>query len=118
LTRETFWIDGERHDTIGMAATDGAGKVAAGCSTTNSCTSMFIVQQMAQGAHPQQACNDCIKFIARTAPHINDGEYCVIAINPKGEIEAGSMNAKKPLQYGLSRNGSATRRTARAYITA
>jgi N4-(beta-N-acetylglucosaminyl)-L-asparaginase len=154
---KTFWVDSEHHDTIGMVATNGAGNVVAGCSTsglewkipgrvadsplvgcgyyaddaagaasatgngdvmTNYCTSMFIVQRMAQGAHPQEACNDCMQFMARTAPHVQDGEYCVIAINPRGEIGAASMNAKMPLQYALWRNGTATLQTARPFVTA
>jgi N4-(beta-N-acetylglucosaminyl)-L-asparaginase len=31
---ETYWIDKDHHDTIGMCAVDGKGKVVAGCSTS------------------------------------------------------------------------------------
>jgi len=31
---ETFWLDAEHHDTIGMVATDGKGHVLSGCSTS------------------------------------------------------------------------------------
>lgn len=31
---ETYWIDKNHHDTIGVCATDGKGKVVAGCSTS------------------------------------------------------------------------------------
>jgi N4-(beta-N-acetylglucosaminyl)-L-asparaginase len=155
--RKTFWIDSEHHDTIGMVACDGKGKVAAGCSTsglawkipgrvadsplvgcgyyadddagaasatgdgdvmTNYCTSMFIVQQMHQGAHPQEACVNAMKFMARTAPDLHTDMYCVIAINPRGEVGAMSMNPAQPLQYALWRNGSAAMHTAPAFYGA
>lgn len=32
--RETFWVSGKSHDTIGMVATDGQGHVVSGCSTS------------------------------------------------------------------------------------
>jgi N4-(beta-N-acetylglucosaminyl)-L-asparaginase len=151
----TFWIDSEHHDTIGMLAVDGKGKVVAGCSTsglawklpgrvadsplvgcgyyaddaagaasatgngdvmTNYCTSFFIVNRMAQGAHPQQACNDLMRFMAKTAPNLHDDMYCVIAIAPNGEIGAASMNSKQPLQYALWKNGTGSLHTAAAFL--
>ncbi len=153
--RKSFWIDGEHHDTIGMVAADGEGKVVAGCSTsglawkipgrvadsplvgcgyyaddaagaasatgdgdvmTNYCTSAFIVQQMARGAHPQEACEECMRMMARSAPDIHTDMYCVIAINPRGEIGAASMNSKQPLQYAHWRGGSGTLETAAAFL--
>jgi N4-(beta-N-acetylglucosaminyl)-L-asparaginase len=153
--RKSFWIDREHHDTIGMVAADGEGKVVAGCSTsglawkipgrvadsplvgcgyyaddaagaasatgdgdvmTNYCTSAFIVQQMARGAHPQEACEECMRMMARSAPDIRTDMYCVIAINPRGEIGAASMNSKQPLQYAHSRGGSGTLETAPAFL--
>jgi N4-(beta-N-acetylglucosaminyl)-L-asparaginase len=152
---ETFWTDGESHDTIGMLAADGGGHVVAGCSTsglawkipgrvadsplvgcgyyaddeagaasatgngdvmTNYCTSMFIVQRMAAGAHPQDACNDAMRFMARHATDLHEEMYCVIAIGPDGEIGAASMNSKQPLQYALWRNGSGALHTAPAFL--
>jgi N4-(beta-N-acetylglucosaminyl)-L-asparaginase len=142
---QTFWIDRDHHDTIGMIGVDGAGHVVAGCSTSglawkipgrvadsplvgcgyyaddaagaasatgngdvmaNYCTSIFIVQRMAQGAHPQEACNEAMRFMAKTAPNLHDDMYCVIAINPSGETGAASMNSKQSLQYALWQNGS------------
>ncbi|HEX3671699.1 MAG TPA: N(4)-(beta-N-acetylglucosaminyl)-L-asparaginase [Candidatus Cybelea sp.] len=88
-------------DAAGAASATGNGDVMA-----NYCTSMFIVQRMAQGAHPQEACNDVMRFMAKTAPNLHDDMYCVIAINPNGETGTASMNAKQSLQYALWRNGS------------
>jgi N4-(beta-N-acetylglucosaminyl)-L-asparaginase len=153
---KTFWIDRERHDTIGMLGIDGSGKVVAGCSTsglawkipgrvadsplvgcgfyaddaaggasatgdgdvmTNYCTSMFIVQRMSQGAHPQEACNDALHFMARTAPNVREDEYCVIALNPRGEIGAASMNSKETLDYAVWKNGAGSLHTAPALLS-
>ncbi|MFZ0031815.1 MAG: N(4)-(beta-N-acetylglucosaminyl)-L-asparaginase [Candidatus Cybelea sp.] len=152
---ETFWIDRNHHDTIGMVGVDAAGHVVAGCSTSglawkipgrvadsplvgcgyyaddaagaasatgngdvmaNYCTSMFIVQRMAQGAHPQEACNEVMQFMAKTASNLRDDMYCVIAINPSGETGTISMNSKQSLQYALWRNGSNALRTAPAFL--
>src|SRR5579863_2723479 len=153
--RPTFWIDRDHHDTIGMLAVDGRGKVVAGCSTSglawklpgrvadspifgcgyyaddaagaasatgngdvmvNYCTSIFIVNRMAQGSHPQEACNDLMRFMAKTAPNLHDDMYCVIAIGPSGEIGAASMNSKQPLQYALWKNGAGSVHTAPAFL--
>ncbi|HEV3091754.1 MAG TPA: N(4)-(beta-N-acetylglucosaminyl)-L-asparaginase [Candidatus Cybelea sp.] len=154
--RQTFWLDAEHHDTIGMLGVDGAGKVVAGCSTsglawkipgrvadsplvgcgyyaddaagaasatgngdvmTNYCTSAFIVQRMAAGAHPQDACEDAMRFMAKTAPNLHGGQYCVIAIDPRGAIGAMSMNAKEPLQYAVWRNGAGALHSAPALFS-
>jgi N4-(beta-N-acetylglucosaminyl)-L-asparaginase len=152
---ETFWIGAENHDTIGMVACDGKGKVAAGCSTsglawkipgrvadsplvgcgyyaddaagaasatgdgdvmTNYCTSALIVERMRRGANPQEACNDVMRLMAASASDIHADMYCVIAIDPRGEIGAASMNAKQPLQYAVWRAGSGTLETAAAFL--
>lgn len=152
---ETFWIDREHHDTIGMLAVDGAGKVVAGCSTSglewklpgrvadsplvgcgyyaddaagaasatgngdvmaNYCTSFFIVRRMAQGAHPQEACDELMRFMAKTAPNLHDDMYCVIAIAANGEIGAASMNSKQSLQYALWKQGRGSIHTAPAFL--
>jgi hypothetical protein len=42
--------------------------------------------------------------------------YCVIAIDPHGEIGAASMNSKQPLQYALWRNAAGTLHTAPAFL--
>jgi len=98
-------------DAAGAASATGNGDVMA-----NYCTSMFIVQRMAQGAHPQEACDDAMRFMAKTAPNLHDDMYCVIAIDPRGEIGAASMNSKQSLQYALWRNGSGALHTAPAFL--
>jgi N4-(beta-N-acetylglucosaminyl)-L-asparaginase len=152
---QTYWIDRNHHDTIGMLAVDGKGKVVAGCSTSglewklpgrvadspivgcgyyaddaagaasatgngdvmvNYCTSFFIVSRMAQGAHPQEACNDLMRLMAKTAPNLHDDMYCVIAIAPNGEIGAASMNSKQSLQYALWKQGRGSIHTAPAFL--
>ncbi|MGH7738416.1 MAG: N(4)-(beta-N-acetylglucosaminyl)-L-asparaginase [Candidatus Tyrphobacter sp.] len=151
---ETFWIDEEHHDTIGMlAARDG--HVAAGCSTsglawkipgrvadsplvgcgyyaddgagaasatgdgdvmTGYVTSKHIVQKMGEGMHPQEACRDLMHFMTRHARELRTNMYCVIAMNPRGEIGALSMNAAQPLRYALWRNGNGALHTAPHYV--
>ena len=83
-------------DAAGAASATGDGDVM-----TNYCTSMYIVQQMRQGAHPQEACADAMRYMARSAPNLHTDMYCVIAINPRGEVGAMSMNTKQMLQYAL-----------------
>lgn len=99
-------------DNAGAAAATGNGDVM-----TNYCTSFAIVARMAQGAHPQEACNDVMRAMARTAPKIHDGEYCVIALDPSGRIGAASMNARMPLQYALWQNGGGALYTAAAFVS-
>ncbi len=152
---QTFWIDRNHHDTIGMVGIDGGGNVVAGCSTSglawkipgrvadsplvgcgyyadnaagaasatgdgdvmaNYCTSSFIVQRMAQGAHPQEACDDVLRYMAKGAPHLREDMYCVIAINMSGEIGAASMNTKQQLTYALWREGRGALHTAPAFL--
>lgn len=153
---ETFWLDANNHDTIGMVGIDGKGHVAAGCSTsglawkipgrvadsplvgcgfyaddqagaasatgngdvmTDYCTSFFIVSRMAAGAHPQEACDDCLRFMAKSAPNLREDMYCVIAIDPGGRVGAASMNAKQPLKYALWQNGSGALHDAPVFLT-
>lgn len=152
---ETFWIDRNHHDTIGMVGIDGKGQVVAGCSTSglawkipgrvadsplvgcgyyadaaagaasatgdgdvmaNYCTSMFIVERMAQGAHPQEACEDLMRRMAKSAPNLHEDMYCVIAMNPRGETGAISMNSKQGLQYALWRDGRGALHTAPSFL--
>jgi isoaspartyl peptidase/L-asparaginase-like protein (Ntn-hydrolase superfamily) len=82
----------------------------------NYCTSVFIVRRMAQGAHPQEACDDLMHLMARTAPNLREEMYCVIAMSLHGEIGAASMNSKQPLQYALWRNEAGTLHTAPAFL--
>ena len=98
-------------DSAGAASATGNGDVM-----TNYCTSAFIVGRMAEGAHPQDACDQAMRFMAKTAPDVTGGEYCVIALSPAGETGAASMNAAQPLQYAVWRGGRATPlQTAPAY---
>jgi N4-(beta-N-acetylglucosaminyl)-L-asparaginase len=98
-------------DTAGAASATGDGDVMA-----NYCTSMFIVERMAQGAHPQEACDDLMRFMSKTAPNLREDMYCVIAVNPSGDIGTASMNSKQPLKYALWRNGSGALHTAPAFL--
>jgi isoaspartyl peptidase/L-asparaginase-like protein (Ntn-hydrolase superfamily) len=95
----------------GAAAATGNGDVMA-----NYCTSVFIVRRMTQGAHPQEACDDLMRLMAKSAPNLRDDMYCVIAIDPRGEIGAASMNSKQPLQYALWKNGGGGLHTAPAFL--
>lgn len=143
---QTFWLDKNNHDTVGVAGAQG-GKVAAGCSTSglawkipgrvadspivgcgyyaddaaggasatgngdvmsNYCTSAYIVNKMREGMDPQEACEDVMRVMALSAPGVHDDQYCVIAINPAGDVGAASMNAKFPLTYAVWRDGAAT----------
>jgi isoaspartyl peptidase/L-asparaginase-like protein (Ntn-hydrolase superfamily) len=98
-------------DAAGAASATGNGDVMA-----NYCTSIFIVQRMAQGAHPQEACEDALRYMAKMAPDLHGDMYCVIAIDPSGETGAVSMNSKQPLQYALWRDGTGALLTAPALL--
>jgi N4-(beta-N-acetylglucosaminyl)-L-asparaginase len=98
-------------DAAGAASATGNGDVM-----TDYCTSVYIVLRMAQGAHPQEACEDVMRFMAKTAPKLHDDMYCVIAVNPRGETGAISMNSKQPLQYALWRGGGGALHTAPAFL--
>lgn len=92
----------------GLYADDNAGAASAtgdGDLMTNYCTSVSIVQSMGRGVPPQRACEDLLKYMAKALPKNREGECAVIAINPRGEIGAASMNNKFHLQYALWRNG-------------
>lgn len=95
----------------GAASATGNGDVMA-----NYCTSAFIVRRMGQGLHPQEACDELMRLMAKTAPNLHDDMYCVVAIDPRGEIGAASMNSKQSLQYALWRNGSGALHTAPAFL--
>lgn len=82
----------------------------------NYCTSMFIVRRMAEGAHPQEACIEVLRWMSKTAPNLHTDMYCVIAIDPRGQIGAASMNSKQPLQYSLWRHGAGALHTAPAVL--
>ena len=87
-------------DNVGAASATGDGDLM-----TNYCTSISIVHFMARGASPQEACMELLQHMVKTDPHNRDGEIAVIAINPRGEIGAASMNEGFHLKYALWRNG-------------
>ncbi|MBV8645497.1 MAG: N(4)-(beta-N-acetylglucosaminyl)-L-asparaginase [Candidatus Eremiobacteraeota bacterium] len=92
----------------GYYADDHAGAASAtGDGDAMQCyvTSFQIVMLMAQGRTPQQACEECLRYMATTSPATRTIQACVIAMNPRGDVGAASMNAKYPLQYALWRNG-------------
>lgn len=98
-------------DAAGAASATGDGDVM-----TNYCTSKHIVQRMAEGMHPQEACHDLMRYMARSARDLHTAMYCVIAVNTRGETGALSMNAAQPLQYALWRNGHGALHTAPHFL--
>ncbi len=144
--RQTFWLKpGRNHDTIGMVALDGQGRMVAGCSTsglafkipgrvadsslvgcgvyaddnvggasatgdgdlmTNYCTSISIVQFMARGASPQEACEEILRRMVKTDSRNRSAQAAVIALNPRGEVGAACMNPQFQLKYALWKNGA------------
>jgi N4-(beta-N-acetylglucosaminyl)-L-asparaginase len=150
---DTFWISRDNHDTIGLVATDGAGHVVSGCSTSglawklpgriadsglvgsgvyaddtagaasatgngdimqNYCTSFLIVTLMAHGRTPQEACEQCLRHMVATNPATKSAQAGVIAIDPKGDIGAASMNGGYTLDYALWRGGTSALYRAKA----
>ncbi|HEX3457051.1 MAG TPA: isoaspartyl peptidase/L-asparaginase [Candidatus Baltobacteraceae bacterium] len=97
--------------TAGAASATGNGDVMAAY-----CTSMFLVQALARGAHPQEACEEVMRYMSKTAPNLRDDMYCVIALDMSGRIGALSMNSKQPLQYSLWQNGSGALHSAPAFL--
>jgi N4-(beta-N-acetylglucosaminyl)-L-asparaginase len=95
----------------GAASATGNGDVMA-----TYCTSALIVQAMARGTHPQEACEEIMRYMSKTAPNLRDDMYCVIALDMKGRIGAASMNSKQPLQYALWQNGRGALHTAPAFF--
>jgi N4-(beta-N-acetylglucosaminyl)-L-asparaginase len=90
----------------GYFADDNAGGASAtgdGDLMTNYCTSVSIVHRMARGASPQDACSDLLQHMVKTDARNKQGECAVIAINPRGEIGAASMNKQFHLRYALWR---------------
>ena len=72
---------------------------------TNYCTSVTIVHMMARGASPQEACEELLRNMVKTDARNKESECAVIAMNPKGEVGAASMNSRMHLQYALWQNG-------------
>lgn len=92
----------------GFYADDRAGGASAtgnGDLMTNYCTSVSIVHMMEHGASPQEACNELLRSMAQTDPRNKESQSAVIAMNPRGEVGAASMNEQFRLQYAIWRNG-------------
>jgi N4-(beta-N-acetylglucosaminyl)-L-asparaginase len=92
----------------GIYADDNAGAASAtgdGDLMTNYCTSVSIVQNMARGASPQDACVDLLQHMVKTDPKNKESASAVIAINNRGETGAASMQKGFHLKYALWRNG-------------
>lgn len=96
-------------DSVGAASATGDGDVM-----TNYCTSVSIVHNMGRGASPQDACFELLRHMARTDAKNKEGQICVIAINNRGEIGAGSMNGTYQLKYALWREGESQLLDAKA----
>jgi N4-(beta-N-acetylglucosaminyl)-L-asparaginase len=96
----------------GVYADDAAGAASAtgnGDIMQNYCTSFYIVTLMALGRSPQAACEECLRHMVRTSPSTRTAaEAAVIAINPKGEIGAASMNRGFALDYAVWRDGKSS----------
>jgi len=87
-------------DNIGAASATGDGDLM-----TNYCTSISIIHYMARGASPQDACLELLRHMVKTDPKNREGDVCVLALNPRGEVGAASMHARYRLKYALWRNG-------------
>jgi N4-(beta-N-acetylglucosaminyl)-L-asparaginase len=96
-------------DNLGAAGATGDGDVM-----TNYCTSFLIVMLMGCGLSPQEACEECLRHMARTDPGAKFIQAAVIAIDNRGRTGAASMRADSRFQYGVWRDGSSTLHDAKA----
>jgi len=87
-------------DNVGAASATGDGDLM-----TNYCTSISIVNFMARGASPQEACLELLQHMAKTDPANRSRDVCVIALNNRGEIGAAAMHKAYRLKYALWRAG-------------
>jgi N4-(beta-N-acetylglucosaminyl)-L-asparaginase len=87
-------------DNVGAASATGDGDLM-----TNYCTSVSIVHSMARGASPQEACENLLRFMAKTDAKNKEAQAAVIAINNRGEVGAAAMSSTWRLKYALWRNG-------------
>ncbi|HEX5483042.1 MAG TPA: N(4)-(beta-N-acetylglucosaminyl)-L-asparaginase [Terriglobia bacterium] len=88
-------------DSVGGASATGDGDVM-----TNYCTSVSIVQFMARGASPQEACEEIMRWMVKADPRNRSVQAAVIAMNNRGEIGTASMNPQFRLKYGVWKNGA------------
>ena len=141
---QTFWIDTENHDTIGMVAADGKGKVAPGAPPPVSPSRFPVASRtLPRGLsrlrrryrgrglrHRRWRSDDQLLHLdvyrgrnrsrgatargvlerdavdGAHSANLHTDMYCVIAINPRGEVGAMSMNTKQMLEYALWRGGT------------
>ena len=87
-------------DNVGAASATGDGDLM-----TNYCTSVSIVNYMARGMTPQEACEELLTHMVVTDPRNKTADACVIAINKKREVGAASMRSGYRLKYALWRDG-------------
>lgn len=93
----------------GVFADDNAGGASAtgnGDLMTNYCTSVSIVNSMARGASPQDACEEILRHMVKTDSKNREGQCAVIAMNHRGEMGNASMNAGFRLRYAVWKNGT------------
>jgi isoaspartyl peptidase/L-asparaginase-like protein (Ntn-hydrolase superfamily) len=101
----------------GLYADDNAGAAAAtgdGDVMTNYCTSFFIVMLMARGRSAQDACEACLRHMAKSDPRSKEIQAAVIAIDKHGRTGAASMRAADRFQYGVWRDGASQLHVAKA----
>lgn len=101
----------------GIYADDSAGAATAtgdGDLMTNYCTSVVIVQMMARGASPQEACEELLRWMVRTDPRNRGSASAVIAMDPRGRVGAACMNPQFQLQYAIWQGGRGEVREGRA----
>jgi N4-(beta-N-acetylglucosaminyl)-L-asparaginase len=110
---EAFKIPGRVADSslvgCGVYADDSVGGASAtgdGDLMTNYCTSISIVNYMARGASPQEACEEILRLMVQRDPKNKDGQCAVIAMNNRGETGNASMNAGFRLRYASWKNGA------------
>lgn len=92
----------------GYFADDNAGGASAsgnGDLMSNYCTSISIVRMMERGFSPQETCEATLHHMVKTESRNKEHQCAVIAMNPRGQIGAASMNAKFRLQYALWAKG-------------
>ncbi|MGH9489143.1 MAG: hypothetical protein ACRD17_01420, partial [Terriglobales bacterium] len=77
-------------------------------------TSVVIVQMMARGASPQEACEELLRWMVRTDPRNRGSASAVIAMDPRGRIGAACMNPQFQLQYAIWQGGRGEVREGRA----
>jgi N4-(beta-N-acetylglucosaminyl)-L-asparaginase len=101
----------------GVYADDNAGAASAtgnGDIMQNYCTSFYIVTLMSLGRSPQEACEECLRHMVQTSPSTKSAaEAAVIAIDPKGEVGAASMNRAFSLDYAVWRGGTSSMHRAK-----